>query len=179
MPLTRRGSEQPWQQADCGALSRAYGTYSNWAAGYTLDQFVNFRANLDRLWFAGKVSKAECSKAIPITGGSAVNNADQLDRRGDQRRVLGLPSRVSLLSLSFVDISHKDQIVALLRRAYADKRRAYYEGKFAANEVAACGKGLETCSDRKRYTDMRGDPERKYNHASGFQDDIEYLDANP
>lgn len=37
----------------------AYGSYSNWPAGTTLEMHENLRANADRLWFAGEATSAE------------------------------------------------------------------------------------------------------------------------
>ncbi|KAL1652017.1 hypothetical protein SLS58_000140 [Diplodia intermedia] len=44
-----RWSLQPW----------AYGSYSNWPVGTTLEKHQNLRANVDRLWFAGEANSAE------------------------------------------------------------------------------------------------------------------------
>ncbi|KAB2579355.1 Polyamine oxidase [Lasiodiplodia theobromae] len=44
-----RWSLQPW----------AYGSYSNWPVGVTLEKHQNLRANVDRLWFAGEANSAE------------------------------------------------------------------------------------------------------------------------
>ncbi|KAE8152320.1 hypothetical protein BDV25DRAFT_138010 [Aspergillus avenaceus] len=41
-----RWSTEPW----------AYGTYSNWPMGTTLEMHQNLRANTDRLWFAGEAT---------------------------------------------------------------------------------------------------------------------------
>lgn len=41
-----RWSTEPW----------AYGSYSNWPAGTTLEMHQNLRANADRLWFAGEAT---------------------------------------------------------------------------------------------------------------------------
>ncbi|CAI6088945.1 unnamed protein product [Clonostachys chloroleuca] len=37
----------------------AYGSYSNWPSGMTLEKHQNLRANVDRLWFAGEANSAE------------------------------------------------------------------------------------------------------------------------
>lgn len=37
----------------------AYGSYSNWPVGTTLEMHQNLRANTDRLWFAGEATSAE------------------------------------------------------------------------------------------------------------------------
>jgi polyamine oxidase len=37
----------------------AYGSYSNWPAGTTLEVHQNLRANVDRVWFAGEAISAE------------------------------------------------------------------------------------------------------------------------
>ncbi|KAI1777977.1 amine oxidase [Hypoxylon cercidicola] len=37
----------------------AYGSYSNWPVGMTLEKHQNLRANVDRLWFAGEATSAE------------------------------------------------------------------------------------------------------------------------
>ncbi|KAF4463796.1 N1-acetylpolyamine oxidase [Fusarium albosuccineum] len=37
----------------------AYGSYSNWPVGMTLEKHQNLRANVDRLWFAGEANSAE------------------------------------------------------------------------------------------------------------------------
>lgn len=37
----------------------AYGSYSNWPPSTTLEMHENFRANVDRLWFAGEATSAE------------------------------------------------------------------------------------------------------------------------
>lgn len=42
-----------------GMTPWSYGSYSNWATGYSLEQQTNFRANLDRLWFAGEATSSE------------------------------------------------------------------------------------------------------------------------
>ncbi|KAL4967428.1 putative flavin containing polyamine oxidase [Aspergillus stella-maris] len=44
-----RWSAEPW----------AYGSYSNWPAGTTLEMHQNLRANVDRLWFAGEATSAQ------------------------------------------------------------------------------------------------------------------------
>ncbi|CBF71190.1 hypothetical protein AN6658.2 [Aspergillus nidulans FGSC A4] len=44
-----RWSTEPW----------AYGSYSNWPAGTTLEMHQNLRANVDRLWFAGEAMSAQ------------------------------------------------------------------------------------------------------------------------
>ncbi|KAI5460710.1 amine oxidase [Mariannaea sp. PMI_226] len=44
-----RWSTEPW----------AYGSYSNWPVGMTLEKHQNIRANLERLWFAGEANSAE------------------------------------------------------------------------------------------------------------------------
>ncbi|KAG5659774.1 hypothetical protein KAF25_002333 [Fusarium avenaceum] len=44
-----RWSTEPW----------AYGSYSNWPVGMTLEKHQNMRANLQRLWFAGEANSAE------------------------------------------------------------------------------------------------------------------------
>ncbi|RAH48931.1 putative flavin containing polyamine oxidase [Aspergillus brunneoviolaceus CBS 621.78] len=43
-----RWSQEPW----------AYGSYSNWPAGTTLEMHQNLRANAGRLWFAGEATSA-------------------------------------------------------------------------------------------------------------------------
>ncbi|RDW83817.1 putative flavin containing polyamine oxidase [Aspergillus mulundensis] len=43
-----RWSTEPW----------AYGSYSNWPAGTSLEMHQNLRANVDRLWFAGEATSA-------------------------------------------------------------------------------------------------------------------------
>ncbi|KAK7211532.1 hypothetical protein V2G26_018710 [Clonostachys chloroleuca] len=43
-----RWSEEKW----------AYGSYSNWPVGVTLEKHQNLRANVDRLWFAGEASSS-------------------------------------------------------------------------------------------------------------------------
>ena len=43
-----RWSDEPW----------AYGSYSNWPAGTTLEMHQNLRANTGRLWFAGEATSA-------------------------------------------------------------------------------------------------------------------------
>ena len=99
-----------------GMVPWSYGSYSNWATGYTLEAQTNFRANLDRLWFAGEATSSE-----------------------------------------FFGYLHG----------------AFYEGKIAAAEVAACLKGEPSCADRARYTNLRGWPESYYNETAGFQFSIE------
>ncbi|KAI1489098.1 putative flavin-containing polyamine oxidase [Biscogniauxia mediterranea] len=37
----------------------AYGSYSNWPIGMTLEKHQNLRANIDRLWFAGEATSAQ------------------------------------------------------------------------------------------------------------------------
>ncbi|OTB00143.1 hypothetical protein M426DRAFT_66501 [Hypoxylon sp. CI-4A] len=37
----------------------AYGSYSNWPVGMTLEKHQNLRANLNRLWFAGEATSAD------------------------------------------------------------------------------------------------------------------------
>ncbi|KAI1085437.1 amine oxidase [Whalleya microplaca] len=37
----------------------AYGSYSNWPVGMTLEKHQNLRANVDRLWFAGEAFSAQ------------------------------------------------------------------------------------------------------------------------
>ncbi|RSL55939.1 hypothetical protein CEP53_006935 [Fusarium sp. AF-6] len=37
----------------------AYGSYSNWPVGMTLEKHQNLRANVNRLWFAGEANSAE------------------------------------------------------------------------------------------------------------------------
>lgn len=37
----------------------AYGSYSNWPIGMTLEKHQNLRANVDRLWFAGEATSAQ------------------------------------------------------------------------------------------------------------------------
>lgn len=44
-----RWSLKPW----------AYGSYSNWPPGTTLEMHQNLRANVERLWFAGEATSAE------------------------------------------------------------------------------------------------------------------------
>ncbi|KAL2871406.1 putative flavin containing polyamine oxidase [Aspergillus lucknowensis] len=44
-----RWSTEPW----------AYGSYSNWPQGTTLEMHQNLRANVDRLWFAGEATSAQ------------------------------------------------------------------------------------------------------------------------
>ena len=44
-----RWSQVPW----------AYGSYSNWPPGYTLEQHQNLRANVGRVWFAGEATSSE------------------------------------------------------------------------------------------------------------------------
>lgn len=44
-----RWSKTPW----------AYGSYSNWPPGYTLELHQNLRANVGRVWFAGEATSAE------------------------------------------------------------------------------------------------------------------------
>jgi len=44
-----RWSTEPW----------AYGSYSNWPPGLSLEGHQNLRANLGRLWFAGEATSAE------------------------------------------------------------------------------------------------------------------------
>ncbi|KND87437.1 Polyamine oxidase [Tolypocladium ophioglossoides CBS 100239] len=44
-----RWTKTPW----------AYGSYSNWPVGTTLEMHQNLRANVDRLWFAGEAGSAE------------------------------------------------------------------------------------------------------------------------
>jgi len=44
-----RWSLEPW----------AYGSYSNWPPGTTLEMHQNLRANVERLWFAGEATSAE------------------------------------------------------------------------------------------------------------------------
>ncbi|KAL4917680.1 amine oxidase [Aspergillus aurantiobrunneus] len=44
-----RWSTEPW----------AFGSYSNWPAGTTLQMHQNLRANVDRLWFAGEATSAQ------------------------------------------------------------------------------------------------------------------------
>ncbi|KAJ5180134.1 hypothetical protein N7492_003344 [Penicillium capsulatum] len=44
-----RWSTTPW----------SYGSYSNWPAATTLEMHQNFRANVDRLWFAGEATSAQ------------------------------------------------------------------------------------------------------------------------
>ena len=94
------------------------GSYSNWAVGYTLEQHTNYRANVQRLWFAGEASSSEY---------------------------------------------------------WGYLHGAYYEGEMAAEEIAPCVKGRPGCFDRKRYVDLKGEPEKNYNHTSGFQNKIERL----
>lgn len=47
--LYPRWTQTPW----------AYGSYSNWPAGTTLEMHQNLRANVDRLYFAGEAMSAE------------------------------------------------------------------------------------------------------------------------
>lgn len=47
--LYPRWTQTPW----------AYGSYSNWPAGTTLEMHQNLRANVDRLYFAGEAQSAE------------------------------------------------------------------------------------------------------------------------
>lgn len=47
--LYPRWSLEPW----------AYGSYSNWPPGTTLEMHQNLRANVGRLWFAGEATSAE------------------------------------------------------------------------------------------------------------------------
>lgn len=47
--LMPRWSTTPW----------AYGSYSNWPAGTSLEMHQNLRANLGRLWFAGEATHPE------------------------------------------------------------------------------------------------------------------------
>lgn len=44
-----RWTKEPW----------AYGSYSNWPAGTTLEMHQNLRANAGRLWFAGEATSAQ------------------------------------------------------------------------------------------------------------------------
>lgn len=44
-----RWSTEPW----------AYGSYSNWPPGLSIETHQNLRANLGRLWFAGEATSAE------------------------------------------------------------------------------------------------------------------------
>jgi polyamine oxidase len=44
-----RWSTTPW----------AYGSFSNWPPGLTLEGHQNLRANVERLWFAGEATNAE------------------------------------------------------------------------------------------------------------------------
>ncbi|KAL2841413.1 hypothetical protein BJY01DRAFT_257019 [Aspergillus pseudoustus] len=44
-----RWTQEPW----------AYGSYSNWPAGTTLEMHQNLRANVGRLWFAGEATSAQ------------------------------------------------------------------------------------------------------------------------
>jgi polyamine oxidase len=44
-----RWSSEPW----------AYGSYSNWPVGTSLEMHQNLRANVDRLWFAGEATSAQ------------------------------------------------------------------------------------------------------------------------
>jgi polyamine oxidase len=44
-----RWSTEPW----------AFGSYSNWPAGTTLEMHQNLRANVGRLWFAGEATSAQ------------------------------------------------------------------------------------------------------------------------
>jgi polyamine oxidase len=44
-----RWTKTPW----------AYGSYSNWPIGTTLEMHQNLRANTSRLWFAGEATSAE------------------------------------------------------------------------------------------------------------------------
>lgn len=37
----------------------AYGSYSNWPPGLTLEGHQNLRANVGRVWFAGEATSAE------------------------------------------------------------------------------------------------------------------------
>lgn len=37
----------------------AYGSYSNWPVGVSLERHQNLRANVDRLWFAGEATSSE------------------------------------------------------------------------------------------------------------------------
>ncbi|KAI0180547.1 putative flavin-containing polyamine oxidase [Hypoxylon sp. FL1284] len=37
----------------------AFGSYSNWPVGMTLEKHQNLRANIDRLWFAGEATSAQ------------------------------------------------------------------------------------------------------------------------
>ncbi|KAB8068385.1 amine oxidase [Aspergillus leporis] len=46
--LYPRWNSEPW----------AYGSYSNWPVGTTLEMHQNLRANVDRLWFAGEATSA-------------------------------------------------------------------------------------------------------------------------
>lgn len=101
-----------------GMTPWAFGSYSNWATGYTLEQHTNFRANLGRLWFAGEATSSEY---------------------------------------------------------WGYLHGAFYEGKSAGEEVAACFKGNKTCAWRKRYVSLAGDPERWYNETSGFENPIQKL----
>lgn len=42
-----------------GSMEWAFGSYSNWPTGVTLDEHQNLRANVGRLWFAGEHTSAE------------------------------------------------------------------------------------------------------------------------
>jgi polyamine oxidase len=44
-----RWSTEPW----------AFGSYSNWPPGLSIETHQNLRANLGRLWFAGEATSAE------------------------------------------------------------------------------------------------------------------------
>lgn len=37
----------------------AFGSFSNWPPGMTLEKHQNLRANVDRLWFAGEANSAQ------------------------------------------------------------------------------------------------------------------------
>lgn len=101
-----------------GMTPWSFGSYSNWATGYTLEQHTNFRANLARLWFAGEATSSEY---------------------------------------------------------WGYLQGAFYEGKLAGQEVAACAKGGDACAERKRYSSLAGSPESWFNETSGFQNPIKKL----
>ncbi|TVY48654.1 Polyamine oxidase [Lachnellula occidentalis] len=61
-----RWSTEPW----------AYGSYSNWPPGLSIETHQNLRANLGRLWFAGEATSAEYFGFLQgaYTEGQAVGN---------------------------------------------------------------------------------------------------------
>ncbi|KAI9692589.1 MAG: hypothetical protein M1822_006820 [Bathelium mastoideum] len=91
-----RWSSTPW----------AYGSYSNWPPGMTLELHQNLRANLGRLWFAGEATSAEYfgflhgayyeGQAASATLASCVSNRSGSAECGQEKRYATLHGSTSL-----------------------------------------------------------------------------------